>query len=1154
MRTLAFCLVSCFVAIGVSGIDEHRPNKKGEDRGKRNLEYQISNHYSNIPTYRLERRLVTSPQYQNPTQYYSRSYRKDPTNEDLLTENNRIQENVDRYGGYHHKPQIIERPVYIKEPEPIIEIIIKESNVSLPAPPSPPPPPKKKKEQVQVFYVKYKKNPDPYAKDNIIYDKPVPAIAPEIPDEEPEEEPAPYQYSEAATVPPPPSTTLRTIIKPDSEFYHSPSGVKVTFGKEGFDYDKRSSKPEDFVAPQNSGVVPQGRQLSSFSNAYFKRPTTSNFQSLPPGFRSDVRHEFRPDARHIQPYRTINLPQNNFKQFGKQNSAPQSPNFSFQPPQSAQLGPTFNGFSQPPTPPSPQFAHSISHPPPLRFQAKPNPVQTRQPVPYKPFDNYRPQQQFSQPTPLQHQPIQFRPETRFPVQQPLPLPEFANFNNPRLNQQFNSGEIPQQPQQQQQFASQQPTFQQLPNIRPQPNFRPPQAFPPQSLPTHQHHSQQQQPQHKPSFQQPISSQPLQHNIPQHKPTYQHEHTSPQAHPHQQITSQHHHQQQANVSPPQQIPQQQHNQFSQTQQFSHQPQQNVFRNPETQQSFHNQQSNQQQNQHLSHLQSAQNILPPGGQLIPSVSKFEQHISSIETSPSQNLRPDQYQQKVIQQFGQTPEQNSQEVLTRQQTASHQKRILDEAQRQNNAQNYLQNYSIKPSNQPDQKAIDQRNHLLEEIERQRLQQEQLRQFYQQNPDIKQEVLTNYVTSPQPEYLATRKNVEVSTTPRIQYQSTTKATTPAPPTTTTKDPKFLEAQLPDEVPEDLRQQLLSSGILNNAHISVLDYDKVGDIPLSALPPEQLANFYGAGGASQLAAIAGSDPVPAVVRKDGTKVENHVEFEDEPESAASEYQQVVASPLVAGAAPSSVEMKVVRYDPETDKGQQVQEKYVEDQAHQTNPVVLNDNSYNRYLPLKINGTQFPIPDAPELKGKQISSVVVLAPISYDFSSERKTRETSRDLSQKSSDIDLIQGTALKDLLTDPSSVNFKKFLESENRTSSEKQAVILLVAEPGTSNEKEIFMYDVGTQSVSKLNGELSSAFVEAAEANSVEKQAATDRRDKGDLEDASSENHEARVPIIDPLQEEDMETQASEHLESFVDISGHPIDDLMAQSTSNFVSKRKS
>lgn len=93
-----------------------------------------------------------------------------------------------------------------------------------------------------------------------------------------------------------------------------------------------------------------------------------------------------------------------------------------------------------------------------------------------------------------------------------------------------------------------------------------------------------------------------------------------------------------------------------------------------------------------------------------------------------------------------------------------------------------------------------------------------------------------------------------------------------------------------------------------------------------------------------GSDPVPAVVRKDGTKVEDHVEFDDqEPEFAASEYrQQIVASPLVSAPTPSGVEMKVVRYDPKTHKGQQVQEKYVEEEAQQVNPVILNDNRYNR--------------------------------------------------------------------------------------------------------------------------------------------------------------------------------------------------------------------
>lgn len=39
----------------------------------------------------------------------------------------------------------------------------------------------------------------------------------------------PYPASTAA---PPRSTTLRTIIKPDSELYHSNSGIQVTFNTE----------------------------------------------------------------------------------------------------------------------------------------------------------------------------------------------------------------------------------------------------------------------------------------------------------------------------------------------------------------------------------------------------------------------------------------------------------------------------------------------------------------------------------------------------------------------------------------------------------------------------------------------------------------------------------------------------------------------------------------------------------------------------------------------------------------------------------------------------------------------------------------------------------------------------------------------------------
>lgn len=74
------------------------------------------------------------------------------------------------FGGYpHHHHAQHQQPQYIEAPEPIIEIIIKESNETLPAP-EPIKAPKKKKEQVQVFYVKYNKD----AKKGLIIDDPIP--------------------------------------------------------------------------------------------------------------------------------------------------------------------------------------------------------------------------------------------------------------------------------------------------------------------------------------------------------------------------------------------------------------------------------------------------------------------------------------------------------------------------------------------------------------------------------------------------------------------------------------------------------------------------------------------------------------------------------------------------------------------------------------------------------------------------------------------------------------------------------------------------------------------------------------------------------------------------------------------------------------------
>lgn len=78
-------------------------------------------------------------------------------------------ENSQYVGGYQQQQ-------YIEAPEPIIEIIIKESNETLPAPAALQyqVPKKKKKEQVQVFYVKYNKDKE----HGLVIDDPIPGRCP----------------------------------------------------------------------------------------------------------------------------------------------------------------------------------------------------------------------------------------------------------------------------------------------------------------------------------------------------------------------------------------------------------------------------------------------------------------------------------------------------------------------------------------------------------------------------------------------------------------------------------------------------------------------------------------------------------------------------------------------------------------------------------------------------------------------------------------------------------------------------------------------------------------------------------------------------------------------------------------------------------------
>ena len=219
--------------------------------------------------------------------------------------------------------------------------------------------------------------------------------------------------------------------------------------------------------------------------------------------------------------------------------------------------------------------------------------------------------------------------------------------------------------------------------------------------------------------------------------------------------------------------------------------------------------------------------------------------------------------------------------------------------------------------------------------------------------------------------------------------------------------AALPEEVPEDLRQQLLSSGILSNADIQILDYDKVGDIPIESLPPEALENFYGAAGAA-------SAPVPSIIAANGSE--------------------------------APVEMKVIRYDPATAEGQNLAQKYVRKDATQVDAVVLNDSKYNRYLPLKISGAQFPLPDIPELRGRNITSVVVLAPVDYDFQQNRNyPTDDDYDRSSRSAPtevrgVQFVAGDTLKEVVKEPTSENFRRWLDRENATATDRQSIVLLV------------------------------------------------------------------------------------------------------------------
>jgi hypothetical protein len=74
------------------------------------------------------------------------------------------------------------------------------------------------------------------------------------------------------------------------------------------------------------------------------------------------------------------------------------------------------------------------------------------------------------------------------------------------------------------------------------------------------------------------------------------------------------------------------------------------------------------------------------------------------------------------------------------------------------------------------------------------------------------------------------------------------------------------------------------------------------------------------------------------------------------------------------VEVKVVRFGPGEE--QKAASDLIRDDATTlTEPVELDGEGYSRYLPLQVAGQRFPLPDVPELKNVNVTSVVVLAPV-----------------------------------------------------------------------------------------------------------------------------------------------------------------------------------
>ncbi|XP_073998985.1 uncharacterized protein isoform X2 [Rhodnius prolixus] len=862
---------------------------------------------------------------------------------------------------------------YYSEPEPIIEIIIKESNESLPTTPRPTlAPTTTTKEPVQVFYIKYKKNP--HKEDDVIYEPPVPALTPHVSEiienESPsrivseEEEDRDLEDYSSASPAPPSTTTLRTIIRPDSEIYHG-SALKITFGPE---VKENSADRREETESSESSETTKGH--------YFKRqppPYHSQAQPSPQFIPSNGKRPQNSQPVQLQStqqvYRFGNLPTQNYHrplQFGEK---PAAPSFSE------------NSRLQQPYATIPKAQSSYQTPTPAQIQQ------------YQQHKLYLHQQN------LRHQALR---EQQQPVLREHQQSALREQQQPALREQLQPA-----------LREQQPALRELQ----QPVLR-----------------EQQQPALR-EHQQPVLRE---HQQPAHQPIIQA--TQPSA------TTQKSYRAQLNIQPsipvhysrqpPQPLPLKErkqqflYNQISLTstterpREFNtqprfgaqlRQPQQNAIPRKPTPNFA---QPSQSQYFNIGNYQKQNTV----GQ------QYHQHQSNLQTNPAQHAVPVNYKQPS----------DSEIVKSISKLEEHQVE------------------SSHDNKQPSQLNVQSTYQTLYQSNEQVFSSSTTRPVTYR--PLLYSTTTKHPTNPTKTYTVLRSTTQQPQ--EIAYQPTVQ--TDKPQTNEENEKKKANlAALPDEVPDDLREQLLSSGILGNADIQILDYDKVGDVPIESLPPEALENLY----------AAGSAPVPALAS---------------PPNKESE----VTGEQTANERESKVEMKIVRFDPTTQEGQSLAETYVQEDATHLDPVVLNDSRYNRYLPLKIDGSQFPIPDSGELHGRVVHSVVVLAPVDYDLLSGEPDRDGRASRVQG---VRFLAGTALKTVVRDPSKQNYEAWLEREKATPTDRQSVVLLVTRQNfkqqenenVKNEKtigkqEIFMYDLALGKISKLKGELSSAFVQVAESNS--------------------------------------------------------------------------